>query len=126
MFKESIIFSFNSKSLFKSFFVLSRLKLATIKDGQRYLNIDIIKGVSLVLWDAVISDIKLLLDLVPNHSSDRHTWFQKSVRGVPPYDEYYVWHSGSMDYNTGSRVPPTNWVSEMESFVTGRSLLLGE
>ncbi|XP_046668931.1 maltase 2-like [Homalodisca vitripennis] len=56
-------------------------------------------------------NIKLLLDLVPNHSSDEHEWFQKSVRKEDPYTDYYVWHDGKIDNVTNQRSPPNNWIS---------------
>lgn len=59
-------------------------------------------------------DIKLILDLVPNHSSDQHEWFKKSSNKSDPdyekYKDYYIWHKGkTMDDNT--RGPPSNWIS---------------
>ncbi|XP_076283372.1 maltase A3 [Lasioglossum baleicum] len=55
-------------------------------------------------------DIKVILDLVPNHSSDQHEWFISSVRRTREYSDYYIWADGSIHKN-GSRVPPNNWVS---------------
>nr|XP_018907799.1 PREDICTED: maltase A3-like [Bemisia tabaci]XP_018907800.1 PREDICTED: maltase A3-like [Bemisia tabaci] len=54
-------------------------------------------------------DIKLILDFVPNHSSDEHEWFVKSVQKIDPYTDYYVWHDGKMV--NGTRQPPNNWIS---------------
>ncbi|XP_049531303.1 probable maltase [Anopheles darlingi] len=54
--------------------------------------------------------LKLILDFVPNHSSDEHEFFQQSEAGVEPYKDYYIWHSGILDAN-GTRVPPSNWIS---------------
>ena len=34
-------------------------------------------------------DIRLIMDLVVNHTSDEHEWFQRSRRGEEPYDDYY-------------------------------------
>ncbi len=36
--------------------------------------------------------MKLMMDLVVNHSSDEHHWFQESRKGVDnPYRDYYIW-----------------------------------
>lgn len=53
--------------------------------------------------------VKILLDFVPNHSSDMHEWFQKSVNGEEPYKDYYIWHPRKVDPNDPSkRLPPSN------------------
>ncbi|MEM6318838.1 MAG: alpha-glucosidase [Bacteroidota bacterium] len=47
-------------------------------------------------------DMRLVLDLVPNHSSDEHRWFQESRKSKDnPYRDYYFWE----------KEPPSNWVS---------------
>ncbi|ADO76373.1 glycoside hydrolase family 13 protein [Halanaerobium praevalens] len=51
-------------------------------------------------------NIKLIMDLVLNHSSDEHHWFQKSRQSKDnPYRDYYIWRDGK---NGG---PPNNWQS---------------
>ena len=52
-------------------------------------------------------DIKLILDFVPNHSSDQHPWFieSRSSRDNPKRD-WYIWH----DPAPGGG-PPNNWLS---------------
>ncbi|XP_067013714.2 maltase A1 [Anabrus simplex] len=55
--------------------------------------------------------IKLVMDFVPNHSSDQHEWFKMSVKKVEPYTDYYVWVDGKIDPKTGERQPPNNWIS---------------
>lgn len=57
------------------------------------------------------SGLKVVLDFVPNHSSDEHEWFKKSVKRIPPYTDYYLWSDGKNDSETGARLPPNNWVS---------------
>ncbi|XP_033230357.1 alpha-glucosidase-like [Belonocnema kinseyi] len=54
--------------------------------------------------------LKVVLDFVPNHSSDQHEWFKKSVEEIEPYTDYYVWHEGR-NVN-GTLEPPNNWRSE--------------
>jgi glycosidase len=55
--------------------------------------------------------LRLLMDLIPNHTSNEHEWFIKSVAGEDPYTDYYVWKpSKGLDAN-GSQIPPNNWVS---------------
>lgn len=54
--------------------------------------------------------LKLVLDFVPNHSSDEHANFLKSVNKEAGYEDYYVWHPGKVLAN-GTRVPPSNWIS---------------
>ncbi|KAF2880410.1 hypothetical protein ILUMI_25767 [Ignelater luminosus] len=49
--------------------------------------------------------LKIILDFVPNHSSDQHEWFQKSENKEPGYEDYYIWIDGPSD------TPPNNWTS---------------
>jgi alpha-glucosidase len=52
--------------------------------------------------------LKVILDYVPNHTSDRHAWFLESRSSrINPKRDWYVWRDGKPD---GSA--PTNWVSE--------------
>ncbi|XP_026814535.1 maltase A3-like isoform X1 [Rhopalosiphum maidis] len=53
--------------------------------------------------------IKIILDMVPNHTSDEHEWFIKSVQRKEPYTDYYVWADAI--YVNGSRQVPNNWMS---------------
>ena len=52
--------------------------------------------------------IRIMLDFIPNHSSDTHLWFQKSRRRLDGYDDWYIWHPGKKD-DDGNPVPPNNW-----------------
>jgi alpha-glucosidase len=52
--------------------------------------------------------LKLLLDFVPNHSSDQHPWFleSRSSRDNPKRD-WYIWRDAAADGG-----PPNNWISD--------------
>jgi len=49
--------------------------------------------------------IRIVMDLVINHTSDEHPWFQASRRREEPYTNYYIWRPG----RDGG--PPNNWTS---------------
>jgi len=52
-------------------------------------------------------DMKLLLDLVPNHSSHEHNWFIESRSSTTnPKRDYYIWRDPAPDGG-----PPNNWLS---------------
>ncbi|XP_017044414.1 maltase A3 [Drosophila ficusphila] len=54
-------------------------------------------------------DIKIILDFVPNHTSDECDWFIRSAAGEEEYKDFYVWHTGKVV--NGIRQPPNNWIS---------------
>lgn len=62
-------------------------------------------------WDELIRemharDIKLVMDLVVNHTSDEHHWFQQSRQSKDnPYRDYYIWRPGQNGRE------PNNWLS---------------
>ncbi|MDO4898113.1 MAG: alpha-glucosidase [Rothia sp. (in: high G+C Gram-positive bacteria)] len=57
--------------------------------------------------------IKILMDLVVNHSSDEHEWFKKSRASRDnEYRDYYIWRDSSGHDENGNPLPPNNWQSE--------------
>ncbi|WP_407672241.1 glycoside hydrolase family 13 protein [Paenibacillus sinensis] len=62
-------------------------------------------------WEQLLRDVhdrgmKLIMDLVVNHTSDEHNWFMESRSSKDnAYRDYYIWHPG-----TDGR-PPNNWES---------------
>lgn len=54
--------------------------------------------------------IKLMLDYIPNHTSDQHQWFIDSVKKVNNKGDYYVWRNGKNGVDDDKN-PPNNWVS---------------
>ncbi len=81
-------------------------------DISDYSDIDPLFG-TMVDFDAFIgaahrSGLKVILDLVPNHTSDQHPWFveSRSSRGNSKRD-WYIWRDPAPDGG-----PPNNWLSE--------------
>ncbi len=68
-------------------------------DISDYQDIDPIFG-SLDDMDRLIAEakkhhIRIIMDLVLNHTSDEHFWFQEALKGKDnPYHDYYVWRDG--------------------------------
>src|SRR3984893_12179357 len=81
-------------------------------DISNYVGIDSIFG-TLDDFDALLSaaharGLRVILDLVPNHTSDQHPWFteSRSSRDNPKRD-WYLWREPRADGTA-----PTNWLSE--------------
>ncbi len=66
-----------------------------------------------VLEGAHQRDMKVIMDLVINHTSNRHEWFQNSRQRIEPYTDYYIWRpsreDGSLPNNWDSRVEGKAW-----------------
>ena len=50
--------------------------------------------------------IGLMFDMVFNHTSTEHEWFQKALQGDKRYMNYYIFRDGDPE------TPPTNWISK--------------
>ncbi|MDQ6884396.1 MAG: alpha-amylase family glycosyl hydrolase [Candidatus Dormibacteraeota bacterium] len=60
-----------------------------------------------LIREATMREIKVVLDIVPNHSSDQHPWFVDSRSSrTSTHRDWYVWADPKPD---GS--PPNNWLS---------------
>ena len=80
-------------------------------DVADYLDVDPQFG-TLADIDALIVEahrlgLKIFVDVVPNHTSSHHHWFQSAIADVDsPYRDYYLFRPGGPDGG-----PPNNWVS---------------
>ncbi|RMH68060.1 MAG: alpha-amylase [Actinomyces sp.] len=80
-------------------------------DVADYRDIDPLFG-TLADFDALVAalhdaGLRLLVDLVPNHTSDQHPWFRASRSGRDdPHRDWYIWRDPAPDGG-----PPNNWVS---------------
>jgi alpha-glucosidase len=81
-------------------------------DVSDYCGIDPIFG-TLADFDRLLAAVhskglKLILDFVPNHTSDRHPWFVESRSSVSSARrDWYIWRDPGPDGG-----PPNNWISE--------------
>ena len=82
-------------------------------DIADYMDIDAMYGgmeaFKKVLQGAHERGMKVLMDLVVNHTSDEHDWFQKSRQRIEPYTDYYIWRPARPDGKL-----PNNWDSNFE------------
>lgn len=81
-------------------------------DVSDYTGIDPVFG-SLDAFDRLLAaahrrGLRVILDYVPNHSSDQHPWFIESrADRTNPRRDWYIWHDPAPDGG-----PPNNWISE--------------
>ena len=61
--------------------------------------------------------LKIVMDFVPNHSSNEHDWFLKSEQREDPYTDYYIWKDRN-ESNPGIFLQVTS--SVLFSLVTSR------
>lgn len=64
------------------------------------------EDVERLIHEADQRNLGLMFDMVFNHTSTEHKWFQKAISGDPDYMDYYIFKDGAPDQ------PPTNWESK--------------
>ena len=80
-------------------------------DVADYCDVDPLFG-TLADFDALLAEahrlgLKVMIDLVPSHTTDQHPWFQESAPGRDnPKADWYVWADAKPD-----GTPPNNWLS---------------
>ncbi|HQL03659.1 MAG TPA: alpha-glucosidase [Treponemataceae bacterium] len=80
-----------------------------------------LKDMKKLISEAKKRDIRIIMDLVINHTSDEHPWFTESRKSTGnPYRDYYIWRKGKRNHKHSSdalqnQKPPNNW----SSFFTG-------
>lgn len=71
-------------------------------DIENYREIDAIFGTLQDFKDLVKTmknlDIQVIIDFVPNHTSDQHEWFIKSKQKIQPYTDYYIWQKSKNNW----------------------------
>ena len=85
-------------------------------DISDYENIDPQYG-TLLDFDRLVDEagkrhIRVLMDMVMNHTSDKHKWFLESRSSRDnPYRDWYMWNDGKGQIATDKGAPPNNWQS---------------
>lgn len=84
-------------------------------DIADYCDVDPIFGtlqdIDKLIKSAHPKGIKILVDLVPNHSSDEHEWFRQSRQTREgKYSDWYIWKDPKATDKSGKPVPPNNWL----------------
>ncbi|MDU4840517.1 MAG: alpha,alpha-phosphotrehalase [Leclercia adecarboxylata] len=79
-------------------------------DVANYVSIDPAYG-TLDDFDALVAaahqrGIRIVLDMVFNHTSTQHAWFRESLNKESPYREFYIWRDGTPEQL------PNNWRSK--------------
>lgn len=80
-------------------------------DIADYYNIDetfgTMKDFEKLLTEVHNRDMKLIMDMVINHTSTKHFWFKEALKGEDnKYHNYYIWKKGK------DGLPPNNWLSK--------------
>lgn len=79
-------------------------------DVADYRNIDprygTMEDLEELIREADVRNIGLMFDMVFNHTSTEHVWFQKALAGDKKYQNYYIFKEGTPDKI------PTNWESK--------------
>ena len=84
-------------------------------DISDYQAIDPVYG-TLADFDRLLAEanrhhIRVILDMVLNHTSDKHAWFVEAAGSrTSPKHDFYVWNDGHTDA-AGHQLPPNNWIS---------------
>jgi alpha-glucosidase len=95
-------------------------------DVSDYRNIDALFG-SLEDFDELVNaahgrGIKVILDFVPNHTSENHPWFLESRSSrTNPKRDWYIWRDGK-----AGGLPPNNWLSQFGGSAWTMDLVSGQ
>jgi alpha-glucosidase len=86
-------------------------------DISDYENIDpqygTLKDFDRLVAEADKRHIRILMDMVMNHTSDKHKWFLESRSSrTNPYRDWYMWQDGKGETATSKGEPPNNWQSD--------------
>lgn len=80
-------------------------------DVSDYYNVDprfgTLQDMDNLLMKANTHGMRVIMDLVANHTSDQHPWFEQSLKRTDGKDDWYIWRDGRTPGPDGE--PPNNW-----------------
>ena len=85
-------------------------------DISDYENIDpqygTLENFDRLVAEAKKRDVRIIMDMVMNHTSDKHKWFIESASSkTNPKSDWYVWRDPKGYTPDGKPIPPNNWIS---------------
>lgn len=89
-------------------------------DISNYCDIDPRFG-TLADFDELVKEshkrnMRVMLDFVPNHTSDQHAWFLESKTNKDnPKSDWYIWKDPKGYTGDGKPIPPNNWISVFDN-----------
>jgi len=86
-------------------------------DVADYCNVDPMFGTlddfKQLMAEADRRDIRVMIDLVSNHTSDEHIWFKESRKSrdhtTNPFNDWYIWRDSVAPAGSDTQQPPNNW-----------------
>lgn len=96
-------------------------------DISNFTRIDPLFG-SIQDFDDLISamharGMKLIMDFVPNHSSDQNLWFKYSVKNITPYNDFYVWRNQPNNWNSVFGNSSWEWSEDRQQYYLHQYLI---
>lgn len=64
-----------------------------------------------LLLEAHERGLKVIIDFIPNHTSDEHDWFVRSENRERGFENFYIWHDGFPAVEGERTSPPNDWQS---------------
>ena len=80
-------------------------EFGTMKDAEKLLK------------EAHKRDIKVIVDLVMNHTSDEHEWFKKALKGEKKYEDYYIFKDSPNNWTSCFSGSAWNYIEDKKKYV---------
>ncbi|MBQ0035461.1 MAG: alpha-glucosidase [Firmicutes bacterium] len=75
-----------------------------------------LQDVEELIAEAHSREIKIIVDLVMNHTSDEHEWYQKALQGDPKYSNYYIFKDKPNNWTSCFSGPAWKYVKEKDKY----------